>query len=321
MNKTLIDKNKTLIDKNKTLIDKNKTLIDKNKTLIGKNNYLFLQNDESQELETHHNNICVVSDSFYKKYENYINKFLLIVLPNKSFIYKQFLPSNYNLQFRPNFDKYKEYLKNNILDGYKILVNIDDTYYKTDTHINLNGNYLIYLHFIDKINELFKLNIIKKEYKINVINCNSLTELYKGIGDLTWYDNLGDQTLNDISDKYYFIEDIEDIYLNYKINNNNNDIIRLLLFTNNILIDDTINNINNIINWNIVSKYILYKKNNINNNLKVLIFYDSFLLSLLPIIINIFGEIYLSKSIFNSKIIDLINPDYIFEFRCERFLF
>jgi hypothetical protein len=305
---------------NKSLEINNK-ILEIPKTLIGKNNYLFLQNDESHELETHIKNICVVSDSFFKRYEKYINKFLLIVLPNKSFIYKEFLPNNYNLQYRPNFNKYNEYLKNNILDGYNILVNTDDTYYKTDTHINLNGNYLIYLHFIDKINELFKLNIIKKEYKINCIECNSLAQLNKGIGDLTWYSNLGNQILNDISDKYYFFEDIEEIYLNYKINNDSNNIIRLLLFQNNILIDDTINNINNIIDWNIVSKYILYKKNNIDNNLKVLIFYDSFLLSMLPIIINLFGEVYLSKSIFNSKMIDSINPDYIFEFRCERFLF
>jgi hypothetical protein len=304
---------------NKLLGIINNTLGITNKTLIGKNNYLFLQNDESHELETHSNNICVVSDNFFKRYEKYINKFLLIVLPNKSFIYKEFLPNNYNLQYRPNFNKYKEYLKNNILDGYNILVNIDDTYYKTDTHINLNGNYLIYLHFIDKINELFKLNIIKKEYKVKYIQCNSLAELNKGVGDLTWYNNLGNQKLDDITDKYYFFDDIEDIYLNYRINSNN--IIRLLLFQNNILIDDTVNNINNIIDWNIVSKYILYKKNNIDNNLKVLIFYDSFLLSLLPIIINLFGEVYLSKSIFNSNMIDLINPDYIFEFRCERFLF
>jgi hypothetical protein len=221
---------------NKLLGIINNTLGITNKTLIGKNNYLFLQNDESHELETHSNNICVVSDNFFKRYEKYINKFLLILLPNKSFIYKEFLPNNYNLQYRPNFNKYKEYLKNNILDGYNILVNIDDTYYKTDTHINLNGNYLIYLHFIDKINELFKLNIVKKEYKVKYIQCNSLAELNKGVGDLTWYNNLGNQKLDDITDKYYFFDDIEDIYLNYRINSNN--IIRLLLFQNNILIDE-----------------------------------------------------------------------------------
>jgi len=33
-----------------------------------------------------------------------------------------------------------------------------------------------------------------------------------------------------------------------------------------------------------------------------------------------FSEVYMIKSAFNNKIIEKINPDYIFEFRVERFL-
>ena len=50
-----------------------------NKTLVGKNGYLFLQNDSCQELEVHNNNLSLVSNNFYEKYENIKDKFLLIV--------------------------------------------------------------------------------------------------------------------------------------------------------------------------------------------------------------------------------------------------
>jgi hypothetical protein len=77
-----------------------------------------------------------------------------------------------------------------------------------------------------------------------------------------------------------------------------------------------------IIDWNILSDYILYRKNDIyNNNLKIIIFYDSFLINIIHLLLNLFREIYFIKDIFNEKYINIINPDYIFEFRVERFLF
>ena len=54
--------------------------------------------------------------------------------------------------------------------------------------------------------------------------------------------------------------------------------------------------------------------------IKVLIFYDSFLLNMIPIYIELFNEVYLIKKVYNNELIQLINPDYIFEFRVERFL-
>ena len=41
------------------------------KTLIGKNGYLFLQNDSCRELDVHCNNLCLVNDNFYIKYDKY----------------------------------------------------------------------------------------------------------------------------------------------------------------------------------------------------------------------------------------------------------
>ena len=74
-----------------------------------------------------------------------------------------------------------------------------------------------------------------------------------------------------------------------------------------------------MVDWNIVSKYMIYKKNNLKN-FKVIIFYDSFLLNILPLYMELFNEVYMIKNVYSNQLIEMINPDYIFEFRVERFL-
>ena len=203
---------------------------------------------------------------------------------------------------------------------YEILKNEDDIYYKKDTHINLKGNYIIFNYFSDfckKINiniPLIDINIIKHKY---IENINSII----GVGDLTWNLNLGNQILNDYSDSYYYDETNYEIIYNKTIINDKIN-LQLLHLENNILLDNTIDNYGKLLDWNIISKYILYRKNNIyHNNLKILIFCDSFLLSIIHLFMNIFREIYFIKSIFDEKYINIIKPDFIFEFRVERFLF
>ena len=80
-----------------------------NKTLIGKNDYLFLINDSSNEIikhcySTYDYNINHIN--LYKSVDNY----LLIVYPDKSFIYNKYLPDEYNAIYRPVLNKYKELL-------------------------------------------------------------------------------------------------------------------------------------------------------------------------------------------------------------------
>jgi hypothetical protein len=285
-----------------------------NKTLIGKEGYLFLNNDSCKELEVHNNNLCVVAKDFYKRYEQNQHKYLLIVFPNKSLIYKDFLPDGYNMIYRPSFNIYSNYLKKNIIDGYNILKNIEEPFFKTDTHINFKGAYIIYKNFVNKINEIFNLNIDIIDINIQKQIC-VLSSLQIGIGDLTWPSNLGDQILNDIMDTYYYSNDIDNIYIKHTIIDN--DKIRLL---ERDLDDITNNHINNIISWDIISKYILYQ-NNENKSHTVLIFYDSFLLSTLSLYLNMFKHVYMSKSFYDINLINKIKPDYIFEFKCERFLF
>jgi hypothetical protein len=290
-----------------------------NKTLIGRENYLFLINDGSNEIEKHcvnnlSGNINIINN--YKKYNNYY----LIVYPDKSYIYNYYLPDNYKAVYRPIFNHYKIELNERILDCYEILKNEDNIYYKTDTHINLKGNYLVFNYFSDfvkKINiNIPKVDINKLEYKY----VSNLTELMLGIGDLTWQQNLGNQILENTSDHYYYHNNDEFIYNKTIINDKLN--LQFLILENNILLNKTDINMKKIIDWNILSDYILYRKNDIyNNNLKIIIFYDSFLINIIHLLLNLFREIYFIKDIFNEKYINIINPDYIFEFRVERFLF
>jgi hypothetical protein len=144
-----------------------------------------------------------------------------------------------------------------------------------------------------------------------------LNKLPDAIGDLTWPINLGDQEIYDIYDKYYLSNDIMEFYNKYIIINDNH-----IKFLNYDLTDETfeLNKQNKLANWDIISKYIIYAKN-INKNNKVLIFYDSFILNILPLYLEMFNEVYMIKTTYNNDLIDIIKPDYVFEFRVERFLF
>jgi hypothetical protein len=280
-----------------------------NKTLIGKNGYLFLTNDSCNELEAH----CSEKIPNIKLHE-FLNNYLLIVFPDKSLMHKQYLPEIYNIQYRHALNIYKSSLKEKLLDGYEYLKDENDVYYKTDTHINLKGSYMIYEKFIEKINELYHFNLSVEKINIEVKQC-ILKDLCRGVGDLTWETNLGNQLLDDINDNYYYSNDILDFYIYYIIKNENST--RFLDYDLN---DNTLLLENQNTSWDIISKYIIYKKNE-NCKHRVLIFYDSFLLSTIPLYLNLFNEVYLAKTLYNNDLINLIKPGYVFEFRVERFLF
>jgi len=288
-----------------------------NKTLIGKNGYLFLNNDANQEIKIHNENFCVVDERNLDKYASTMKKFVMIVFPDKSFFCKEHLPDGYNMIFRPGFEIYKRKFGDNIIDGTELLRGTEQVFYKTDTHLNLKGAYIVYINFINKINKLFNLGAICKSANLYFKDVNSLCELNNGLGDLTWHQNLGNQTLPNANDTIVLSDDIKQIYTLYEFAIN--DPLKLLLLQGS-LIDDTNNNIGNKLDWIVISKYILYKKNDRLPKCKILIFYDSFLLSTLSLYLELTSEVYMSKSIFNKSLVDYINPDYVFEFRVERFL-
>ena len=283
-----------------------------NKTLIGKNNILFLNNDACEELNVHCNNLIKVSDLTLSRYT--FNKFIMFIYPNKSLIYKDYLPDKYIFKYRNALDIYKKKLKDNIYDLYEIFKYETDIYYKTDTHINFKGNYIVYKYFIEIINSRLGLNIIPKIINLNIKNCE-LKSLQYGIGDLTWSSNLGDQILDDITDNFYFNDEYAWFYNIYIIKNDNN--IRFLDYK---WVDNSNQEEGNLVGWKIISNYIIYVKKNDKIPLKIIIFYDSFLLNILPLYFDIFNEIYLIKSVYSNNLINLINPNYVFEFRVERFL-
>jgi len=289
------------------------------KSLIGKNGYLFLQNDSSKELKIHCENLCLVHDVTLHRYSQYKDKYLFIVFPDKSYICKDFLPDGFESKYRPGFNIYKNYFKDKLIDGYETLKGIDDIYYKTDSHMNLKGTYEIYCSFIDKFNEVFTpLQLEKKTLVIEKKTVISLNHLGCGIGDLLWVSNLGNQTPLTTIDDFFYCVDLPEIYLKYEITENSS--LRIMNLENKNIVDKTPVFINNFITWPVLSSHFIYKKNEGKPKCKCLIFYDSFLLSTLSLYLELFEEMFLAKSAFHKDLIDAINPDYIFEFRIERFL-
>ena len=54
--------------------------------------------------------------------------------------------------------------------------------------------------------------------------------------------------------------------------------------------------------------------------LRIIIFYDSFLLHVLPLYFSLFNDVYFIKNPYSNEIIEMIKPDYVIEFMVERFL-
>jgi hypothetical protein len=282
------------------------------KTLIGKNGYLFLKNDDAREFDVSCNNICLVKYPL-DRYNKYLDKYYITVFPNKSILCKQYLPDNYDAKYRPGLLKYKEYFKDRLFDSYNILKDFNESYYKTDTHMNLNGSYQVYINFVRNINNLYNLNIPIKILKIECMQNINLNELNLSIGDLTWDINKGTQVLESTLDNHYFSNDLIQVYCQKNDNN--------ITFFDYSLVDKT-NDINDqVINWPIISNHILYKLNKESIKKKVVIFYDSFLLSTIWLYLTMFEEVYMIKNIYDETLVDKINPDLLFEFRVERFLF
>lgn len=288
------------------------------KTLIGKEGWLFLQNDSAKELEVHCNNLNLVSGSLDNRFKGIKDKYFLTIFPNKSYIMKKFLPDGFVPIFRPAFDNYLEYFGNHLLDGLAILAPIADklTYYKTDTHINTFGAYLVYREFVEKINEIFSLGILPIDASFIESSVSSLSKLQNGIGDLTWSENLGSQELHSTDDFFYDSPDIEKIYMSHKISLSN----QLHIFDYD-LVNVTESLSDQILVWEIISKNILFQRNKGVSNKRVVIFYDSFLLSTLSLYLTMFTEVFMAKCCFNKDLINKLKPDLIFEFRVERFLF
>jgi hypothetical protein len=86
--------------------------------------------------------------------------------------------------------------------------------------------------------------------------------------------------------------------------------------------DITLSFIDQHLSWEMVSKNIIYCNNtNCSSQFRTIVFHDSFLLEPQRLFMNILSETFFIKNTINAELIDLIKPDYILEFRIERFLF
>lgn len=230
---------------------------------------------------------------------------------------QDFLPNKVEIIYRPGFNIYKNKFGSRLLDCNSILDIYD--YYKTDTHINIKGSYKVFKMVIQKLEEIFNVTINNfNNLQINSTQVQCLSELNEGVGDLTWDMNKGDLIIDNISDIYYSISNpsYTKFYLNIYLQDK--DSYQIL--------DIDLNDIsskyyNEKISWDIINIVYLYKKNILYKiNKRVIIFYDSFLLAVINLYKDIFKEVFLVKEIFRNDIINKINPDFIIEFRVERFL-
>lgn len=286
------------------------------KTLLGKENYLFLINDSSNELNIHCDPNYIISEINHYNNNN-LDNYLLIIFPDKSVVCKDYLPDKYISQYRPGLHKYINILNDKLIDGYDILKtynNFEKIFYKTDTHMTLLGTFRIIKYFFEYIKKKYNIDIDIDFNEINIESkkVESITSIPLGLGDLTWKNNCEDMVFTDLSDTYFYSNQIINLY-EIRINED----IKILNYQ---LKDNTNNYINSNLNWDIISKNII-KKINYNKKYKILIFYDSFMLNIIDLLLNAFNEVYIIKNIYNINLINLIKPDYIFEFRVERFLF
>ena len=288
------------------------------KTLIGKNNYLFLNNDANQEIKNHQTNTNNLYNNILNQY--IVNKKIMVVIfPDKSLIYNKFLPDNFNCIYRPSFNSFKQILGNIVHDPYSYLVNINDCYYKTDTHINLKGSYEVYKNCLKYFSNLYNININIEDIKIIQKYCEKgLNDLNLGLGDLTWKINYQDLILNNIEDNYYYSDNIELIYCKYIIKKNNNYNMKFFDYN---LVNKTEDLVDKLLVWDIISNYIIITNNeNALNNIEILIFYDSFLLSTLTLYMKTFKKIIFIKKPYSVSYVNMFKIDYIIEFKVERFL-
>ena len=281
------------------------------KVLMGKDNYLFLINDSANSLNRHTKNCNPpnVINNKIKKKKNYF----IIIFPDKEIICEKFLPNNLKIKYRSHLDIHKKILHDNVIDPTKILEPTD--YYKTDSHINGKGSLKVYKFFIEYLNKVFNTNIKGENIKLEKIETASLHSMGKGIGDLTWESNKGNLLLNDISDIYYSLPEEYNFYMTWYSKNDK----RFKILNSQLI--DTSDKHHGWVSWNLISTSILYNKSeNAVIDKKVIFFYDSFLLQSIGLYKDIFKELYLIKNVINPNIINKIKPDFIFEFRAERFL-
>lgn len=277
-------------------------------TLIGKDKYLFLINDSNCEIECHQTNKILTDNT--NLYYSFLSKFSMLVYPDKSYVCQQFLPDEYQpLIYRPGFFKFYSTFGNHIFDSLPY-VNTTD-YYKTDSHMNLNGVYKVFILFISYVNNLFNIDLQVPNIEI----------LHKEVdnypGDLKMSINCGNMDLSNYHDILYY-NDQYNLYASDIVTIDND--YEYFSISDNQLVNKKMELVGQLVDWIFIGKYIIYRHNNNACNKKILIFYDSFSNCILKLLLLLSSDVYIFKGFFNLNMINIINPDIILELRIERFL-
>ncbi|WP_152055321.1 alginate O-acetyltransferase AlgX-related protein [Aliarcobacter butzleri] len=239
------------------------------KVITGKEDFLFLGNSYDKVLHKT-NGVYRPTKSetdvwtnklkdLQKWYEDRGIKFVIVIAPNKHSIYKEKLPNFLKYDGKTITDDIVEQanMKNiNILDLRKKLIEskqqeLDILYWKTDTHWNEKGASIAFDTIINKINNIYQLNLQKPKYNLNPST--------RGGGDLANF-----LKINNILDKDY--------EKNYSYSfEKNYDICKGNVNKENQALEDCIKIDNPVIEYN---EYII--NNHSENNLKLLFLVDSF---------------------------------------------
>jgi len=135
---------------------------------IGKNDFMFL-GDAIDD----YTGKSIMSDARLKKFSGMMNerdswaeengiKLYLVIAPNKSSVYPDYVPKKLTPAEKTNADAVVEYLENNstveVIDLRQTLIDARDEYgdtlfYKYDTHWNNNGGFVGYSEIMRRINE------------------------------------------------------------------------------------------------------------------------------------------------------------------------
>ena len=190
-------------------------------------------------------------------------------------------------------------------------------YYKTDTHVNFNGAYKVYLHILDQVNARFGLKLVPIDLELSQKRCVLNVENF-AYGDLLEPENLGALQISeeDRQDVYWTSPDLDFWYYKKTVELNAG-----FTFYDYKMKDVTSELGGQVLGWNLLRNHVMKFENRHNKSEFVtLIFYDSFLCTSLQLWGLTLSTTYFIKNKFDPYFVEMIKPDYVLEFRIERFL-
>ena len=270
------------------------------KVIVGKKGWLFLGNKNKRVIDRFQgtlvyseNDLRIFAENI-KRNNKWCNergiKYYMMLAPNKHRIYPEFLPDHIQkVREKGNIELFKNYLKQEIgfilLDPTSYLQkakNRRNVYHKTDTHWNSFGAFISYQMLMQSILPDFPaIEPLKlSDYNIDTLQTRG----------------------GDLARMIYAMDEVTDI-----------DIKMTPKFkTEVVCVEDQINEIPTYYKLDPKQYEIRYVNNKNENNLKILVFRDSFSDKLLQFIPeNFYETVFIWEHTFNIELIEKEKPDLI----------